>query len=355
MRGGIVAATLVAVLALATPATGGEPTDTLRRLFDHANRILLDSDATDDARLGGLRALVRDAFDAREAAALALGRAWTSRTAAERDEFSRLYGDVIESAYLGGVGSRARLHVDGIRVAFESESVQGTTATVVTTLETRGGDAMPIEYRLSRGERGWAVVDVVVEGLSLAASYRAQIQRVMQTGTYGDLLGRLRDRASTATLAALAAAKTAAMIAPRGTPPPPSAPLAAPPTDAPAAPPSPTPAAPTPAAPTPAAPTPHVAVAIPEAARLHEVAAPSAPLASLRKSVWIQVGAFRNTDAASRVVERLRSHSVVVATGGPRSQPLARVLVGPFTNRAAAASTLRELAAGGYPAFIAVE
>jgi cell division septation protein DedD len=31
------------------------------------------------------------------------------------------------------------------------------------------------------------------------------------------------------------------------------------------------------------------------------------------------------------------------------------VLVGPFTDRAAAASTLRELAAGGYRAFIAFE
>jgi cell division septation protein DedD len=45
----------------------------------------------------------------------------------------------------------------------------------------------------------------------------------------------------------------------------------------------------------------------------------------------------------------------MVAIGGPRSEPLARVLVGPFTNRAAAASALRNLPAGGYPAFIAVE
>jgi cell division septation protein DedD len=74
-----------------------------------------------------------------------------------------------------------------------------------------------------------------------------------------------------------------------------------------------------------------------------------------RKWFWIQVGAFRTTEAASRLVERLRPHSVTVATGGQRSAPLSRVLVGPFGDRAAAVSTLRELAAGGYRAFIAVE
>jgi phospholipid transport system substrate-binding protein len=240
---------------------GGEPSETLRRLFDHANQILLASDATDDARLTGLRALVREAFDAREAAALALGRAWTSRTAAEREEFSRLYGDVIESAYLGGVGSRARVHADGIRVAFESESVQGTRATVMTTLETRSGGTMPIEYRLTRGQRGWAVVDVMVEGLSLAGSYRAQIQRVMQSGTYADLLARLREKASTTTLAAIGAAKTATALATRTTPP---------------------------SLGTMLAPPPSAAVVTPDAPPRPEVPTPAAAVASEGKSFWIR-------------------------------------------------------------------
>src|SRR5688500_8478475 len=163
MRGGLAAATLMAGLMLVAPASAGEPTDALRRLFERANQILAASDVTADARLTSLRALVRDAFDAREAAALALGGEWAARSAAERDEFSRLYGDLIEGAYLGGVGSRARVHPDGIRVAFEAESVEGTSAMVRTTLEARGGTAVPIEYRLRRREQGWAVVDVVVE------------------------------------------------------------------------------------------------------------------------------------------------------------------------------------------------
>jgi phospholipid transport system substrate-binding protein len=317
MRRGLAAATLIGSIALTIPASAGEPTEMLRTLFERANQVLSASDVTADARVTALRLLVGDAFDAREAAALALGREWMARSAAERDEFSRLFGDLIESAYLGGVGSRARVHADGIRVAFDSELVQGRSATVRTTLETRDGGAVPVEYRLIRGDRGWAVIDVAVEGVGLAGSYRAQIQRVMQSGTYAELVARLREKASTATLAAIAAARSAAAAI---------NPVVSEPSNT-------TPPALEPPRPSEAAP----------------------PVSPLLRSFWVQVGAFRDPDAASRLVERLRNHSVMVATGGGHSEPLARVLVGPFANRPAAIAILRELAAGGYRAFIAVE
>jgi ABC-type transporter MlaC component len=68
---------------------------------------------------------------------------------------------------------------------------------------------------------------------------------------------------------------------------------------------------------------------------------------------WVQAGAFRSAEAASRLVERLRRHAVTLALDGSGSAPLARVLVGPFVERAAAAATVRELRAGGIAAFVA--
>jgi len=366
-------------LALVTPTSGGEPTERLRTLFDEANRILLapDGDTALEDRVTSIRALVNEAFDARESAALALGREWQARTSTERDEFVRLYAELVERAYLAWIGSRARMHGNGVRIAFESESVHGEHADVVTTLQTRGGGEMPVEYRMHRRDGRWLVRDVLVDGLSLAESYRAQFHRVMQAGGYPELIERLHEKASTETRIAIMKAKGTRVTGAAATAPvrvasaptvsdapPVSVPMVAtplavsPPHAAPAraavvvgSPPTPTlrPAAiVTPAVP--AAPGPPAPVV---------VAAPSAPtpaaMPSARRWFWIQVGAFRDTDAASRLVERLRQHSVTVATGGPRSTPLARVLVGPFTNRRAAASVLRELTTGGYRAFIAFE
>jgi cell division septation protein DedD len=67
----------------------------------------------------------------------------------------------------------------------------------------------------------------------------------------------------------------------------------------------------------------------------------------------VQAGAFRSADAATRLVQRLRRHAVTIAISADRLTPLARVLVGPFVERAAAVSTVRALEASGIAAFIA--
>jgi cell division septation protein DedD len=229
------------------------------------------------------------------------------------------------------------------------------------------------------------VDDVVVDGLSLAASYRAQIHRVLRDGSYADVLARLRDHASPATLIAIARSKRSAPAAPGSAPLPPlvgaaaaTAPL--PPSTLPVPPPvriaSTAPASDAPllgsrVVPAVATVAPAVAIGPPPARpATASIAAPGAPLhppavapapappavvRSAPRWFWIQVGAFRGTDAASRLVERLRRHPVTVTTGTSGSGPLARVLVGPFASRAAAAPALRELAAAGYRAFIATE
>jgi len=77
------------------------------------------------------------------------------------------------------------------------------------------------------------------------------------------------------------------------------------------------------------------------------------------RSYWVQVGAFKNPEAArplaSLLLEQERSASdrspvVVEAASGT---PLARVRVGPFSDRSGAASKLREMEARGYKPFIA--
>jgi ABC-type transporter MlaC component len=365
----LLAPALVVALSVASPVAAGEPTERLRILFAEANRVLTtpDGDASLEERMDAVRALVNDVFDAREAAALALGREWHARTPVEREEFVRLYADLVERAYLAWIGSRARVHGDGVRIAFESESVQGDRATVLTRVQTRAGDEMLVEYRMRCREGHCVILDVAVDGLSLADSYRAQVQRVLGGGSYADLVDRLHYRASPATLIAIARARTARRAGMATVPAPvrvASAPTAsdAPPAESPVALPG-TTAVVAVSAPETPPPRPTVAVAAPPTPVVPPVAiepsaprpAPPALVPAARTSFWVQVGAFRDTGSVSRLVERLRQYSVTIATGGRRPEPLSRVLVGPFASRAAAVTTLRELAAGGYRAFIAVE
>jgi phospholipid transport system substrate-binding protein len=346
-----------------------------------------------EERVTAVRGLVNDVFDFEGAAALALGRRWGALAAPERAEFGRLYADLIERAYLAWVGSKARVGAGGVTSRWVDETVAGDTATVKSTLLTRAGAEFPIDYGMVRRAGAWVVRDVEVDGLSLAANYHVQFERVLQTGSYDELIARLRERAGPVARAQASAAMARAIRAMVAAPSPPGPPpvfrasavtpppLVAPPpvvADAPA--PAPvmvaayrepveiatdaTPSAVIAAATRVETPderpvsTPPVAreeppVAAPAAARVAGPAPAVAWTAAPRREFWVQVGAFRSADAATRMVQRLRRHAVTLALGGDRVQRLTRVLVGPFVARAAAASTMRELQASGISAFIA--
>jgi cell division protein FtsN len=78
---------------------------------------------------------------------------------------------------------------------------------------------------------------------------------------------------------------------------------------------------------------------------------PAAP----QRVFWVQVGAFRTAAAAARAVERLAPQAATIAVTRAALEPIARVLVGPFSERTAAATTLRDLEKRGFTAFIATE
>jgi cell division protein FtsN len=81
------------------------------------------------------------------------------------------------------------------------------------------------------------------------------------------------------------------------------------------------------------------------------VMTPAAARPNPAPRVWIQVGAFKNPTMAGRVAEQVDGLILVVAPRG-RAEPLLRVRVGPFPDRAHAAARLREIQSLGYRAFI---
>jgi len=377
----------VALLAVgAAPAAAGEPTDRLRAFFDRANQVLLAPESEGggfEERLTAVRGLVNEMIDFEGAAALALGRHWESLSPPARKSFTLLYADVVERAYLSWVGSKARVGQGGVSIRWMAESIDGDAAVVTTELLTRIGGEMPIEYRMVQRAAGWLVRDIVVDGVSLAANYHVQFERVMQLGSYEELLERLREKAgpgaraqasaATVGVVRLTPAATPPIVKPAAAPPPPiaSEPSTARRTVSTAAPTGivvaelrDAPAAVAtdirPVAITRTTPSLHVdAIPATPAIVKAPIATPSpgprsvnAGLSAQHREFWVQVGAFRTADAAARLVRRLRDRAVTIATGGDRVTPMLRVLVGPFAERAAASAAARSLQASGIAAFV---
>ncbi len=130
-----------------------------------------------------------DEFDVAEMSKRTLGRHWSARTDAEREEVARLFGELLERSYLGKLETYSGEHV-----AYAGEAVDGDHAVVRTRVSTRNGTEVPIDYRmLRRGER-WMVYDVVIEGVSLVANYRSQFDRIIRSASYAEFVKRLRAR-----------------------------------------------------------------------------------------------------------------------------------------------------------------
>jgi phospholipid transport system substrate-binding protein len=196
-----VALVLAAVLVVASPAAGVAPTGELRAMFDEANRVLNEPapEARPVDRLSAVLEVVDRVFAFRGAAQLALGREWELRSAAEREEFVELFSELLQRTFVLTVASRASLESGGPEIRYLGESISGDAATVFTTMLLRDGTALPVEYRMIRRGDGWAVLDVVWDGVSLVGNYRAQFLRVMRASSYRELVARMTARSSEVT------------------------------------------------------------------------------------------------------------------------------------------------------------
>jgi len=185
-----VALTLVTVLAV-PPAGAGAPTDQLKTQVDRVLKLMDDpalKDKPKDKR-AAVRKVADDIFDFGETAKRSLGRHWADRTQAERDEFVKLFGDLLERSYI----SKIEVY-GGEKIQYMSDRIEGDQASVLSKLVTKAGADVPIEYRmLKKGDR-WLVYDVIIEGVSLVSNYRTQFNKIIQTSSFQELVKKMKSK-----------------------------------------------------------------------------------------------------------------------------------------------------------------
>jgi phospholipid transport system substrate-binding protein len=193
---------LLGIVLSSAPAAGLAPTGELRMVFDDANRVMNDpaTEARPLDRLGAILAIVDRVFAYPEAARLALGPDWEARTPAEQEEFVRLFAELLQRTFVLAMATKASVDA-GVEIRYRSESIAGDTAVVSTTVVARNREDVPVEYRMVRRGGAWAIQDVVWDGVSLVANYRAQFQRVIRASSYADLVARMRAKSLEVTAA----------------------------------------------------------------------------------------------------------------------------------------------------------
>ena len=185
---------LAAILALAVAqAWAGAPTDQLKSSIDRVVKILDDPTLKTDGKVKERKAAVRkaanDIFDFAETAKRSLARHWLNRTDQEREEFIKLFAELLERSYV----SKIDLY-GGEQITYVGESLDTDLATVRSKIITKQGTEVPVEYRMHRRGERWLVYDVSVEGVSLISNYRTQFNKIIQTSSYQELVKKMKTK-----------------------------------------------------------------------------------------------------------------------------------------------------------------
>jgi phospholipid transport system substrate-binding protein len=192
-QAGTLAIVMLALLLAAAPASAATPTETLKAYGDVVLKILEDpalkSPERKQDRRTAVRKVAEEVFDIGETAKRALGPHWQQRTPAEREEFTQLFADLLESTYIARIDEYG-----GERIRYTGEKIDGDSAIVQTRVLTKKGSEAPVDARMIRRGDKWYIYDVMIEGVSLVNNYRTQFDRIIRSASYAELVKRLRDR-----------------------------------------------------------------------------------------------------------------------------------------------------------------
>lgn len=194
-----IAMALLVVAGLTGTAHALTPTETVQRRVEQAIQAMAQAPRGPDGaavRRAGIRRAADELFDWNEMARRSLGRHWEVRSPAERADFVAVYTALMARAYLGKIDQYG-----GEPILYLGERIDGNQALVQTRVVAGRRGEVPIEYRLHKLGDRWAAYDVSVDNVSLVATYRSQFDRILQAGTFDDVLKRMRAKDAAARLA----------------------------------------------------------------------------------------------------------------------------------------------------------
>lgn len=163
-------------LAPAQAITPGEASRFVSTLGDNAIAALGDESIDANQRQERLRGLLREGFAFKGIGKFVLGRHWR---AASKEQRAR-YLDLFESYIVHSYGARfSQYSGETMRVVDEKDD-RGKGRLVVSEIVRGDGSSLKVQWRVREGKGRLMIVDVVVEGVSLAITQRSEMAAVMQ-------------------------------------------------------------------------------------------------------------------------------------------------------------------------------
>ena len=162
----------------------------INQLGIQAIETLRATDLTLDQREAKFRSLLSRGFDLHFMGRFVLGRYWRAATADQKSDYLTLYGEYLLQTYTARLGGYTddSFTVTGARQASEKDVV------VSTTLVRPSGLEIAADWRVRVLDGKFRIIDVMVEGISMAVTQRSEFAAVVRRDGIEGLLAILRAR-----------------------------------------------------------------------------------------------------------------------------------------------------------------
>ncbi|MGE0825188.1 MAG: phospholipid-binding protein MlaC [Candidatus Binatia bacterium] len=128
-------------------------------------------------------------FDTENIAQRSLGLHWKKLTEDQRQEFTRLYLQLVKKSY----GNTLKRYTANAEFFFDREHIEGDQAEVYTRIKSPSqAKAFSVVYRLHKQGEKWLIYDVVAENISLVQNYRNQFSRIASQSSVDGVIDALK-------------------------------------------------------------------------------------------------------------------------------------------------------------------
>jgi phospholipid transport system substrate-binding protein len=181
-------AALLVLMTAAFSAQAGGAMDYLKSVDGKLKPLLANAQANEKKILK----IINNLMDFPALCQKSLGKHWGERTRAEQKEFTETLHALIEKNVVKRLKD-TKSHI----VTYESEEIEGKTASVVTIVASGSGPRdtqTEIVYKMKKKGPKWQVVDMVTDGVSLVQNYRSQFNKIITKDGWDALMQKMRDK-----------------------------------------------------------------------------------------------------------------------------------------------------------------
>ncbi len=187
----------LALLLLATwlaapvgEARAVEARQVVQQATDEILAVLRNRELTDEAKRTRIEEIAYANFDFERMAKLALARSYKKLDETQRSEFQQEFRRHLALTYGRSIGA----YSDETIEIGSARTHKNGDVTVAGKVVGGKNDGATIDWRMRQRDETRKMIDVVVEGVSMIANFRAQVQDIVKSKGPAALIAQLREK-----------------------------------------------------------------------------------------------------------------------------------------------------------------